>query len=498
MSDPFNRIKSSESQLERTGLERLLWGGTQAVRAFAVSTSVGCSVPEHHQQEAARVRGVNVSQFWSVIPQEPEEDPQDYKNRVMRSYLVEYFKKAVTADAGKVFADGVVIKAENDSDQVKVDPFIEDIDIQGTDADSFFVDIFEQAEAFAVQGVLVQFSNPTSVLTLADQRAAGARPYATKISSEDLIGWEFDSMRVAGEPTPGLASVRILRSKVVYEGFEEKFVDQVLEIRRDVINIYTKDSELIETMPNSLGFVPFIECNLNRLSFMQGVPPYRGLADLNNQHLNASSDSSNILHYAQVPFLHLASDDNDDDNENGFRLAGNTVWETGPQGKAEWVEIDGKAIEEGRKHLEMIEQNINTVGLDLLNFTERTTATGQKIDNVNNNAALLTLIPLMVDCIVSTMNTMMILDSNESVKVSAELNTDLNHVDDGEDGKLIRELAVDKIISKKTATESTAIARILPENYDFDDDQKQVQDESMAALKTMAMTPAGIDDIENV
>ena len=120
-----------------------------------------------------------------------------------------------------------------------------------------------------------------------------------------------------------------------------------------------------------------------------------------------------------------------------------------------------------------------------------------KIDNENNNSALLTLVPIMEDTVRKTMDTMMVLNTMESVQTTVELNKDFNMVDDQKDGELVVKMGESKIISKKTVTASTSIARILPYDYDFENDQQQVARESAETTRQNAETPAGLDDPAN-
>lgn len=486
MATAFTRTKSSKDQLEKTALERLIWEGTRKMRQYALGFNGSKTINAVDRGNTTNFQNLQ-NQYpndgsWCLVPIEPEEDPKDYVSRIFRSYNTSYFKKAIVADSGKVFSDGIKIEDTQDAVKQSIESFFEDVDREGTDAVVYFSNVFQGAEREGVVGTLVQFFDPGNSRTLAEQQASGARPYLTEIKIEDLLGWSI----INGE----LDSIRVQFVRTMAIDFEEKEEMIVAEIKRNQINIYTKDNDTIpiETAPNTLGVVPLVECNFNSEGFFKAASPYANLADKNLELFNSSSDQSNILHYARVPLMHIARSDKDD--EANVRIAGNAIIETELDGTVAWVELQGKSIEEGQKDLDRIKSEINDIGLELINSENRPdTATGEIIDANENNAELETLVPLMQDHIKNVIQLVQKLNS-ESGEFKIVLNNDFSPGSGGKDAENVRALADKGHISSKAATESPSIERLLPENYDHDTDQAQLDKEATDRNRRFADTTA--------
>lgn len=485
MADAFTRTTSSQAQLDASSLERLLWSGSRGLREFLIGGYKGQTQKLTNEQMASR------GSAYRILPIEEGELSKDYFARVFRTYLTNYFKRAVTTDSGKVFANGITVNVEG-GDQARIEgliqEYMEDIDLEGTSGSSYFQEIFKIAEATGVTFSLVQFSNPSGAVTLAEQLIAGSRAYCTHITSEGLIGWDLTDNYEDDDPIPGLESIRWHYTTTEMDGFEEAFIEYVLEIMRDSFTLWKKDSDITQSGDSTLGFVPLVACNFNPITPMTAIPPYRDLADLNLAHYQSSSDQTNILHYARVPFLHIKEGQQD---ESEFVLSANRLLKTGPEGEAKWVEIEGNAIEAGSNDLESIEQRIQSIGLDLVNYNPAQTATGRVIDSDGNDSSLKALVPVMEDHIKNTLITMLKVQGEnvDGVSISVTLNEDFSSFSASQDAGVVKDLVVSGNVSMNSASKSPSMRKLLGDDYNAEADAELLDDEARAKARRFLINP---------
>jgi len=159
-----------------------------------------------------------------------------------------------------------------------------------------------------------------------------------------------------------------------------------------------------------------------------------------------------------------------------------------PENQVKWVELEGKSIEAGNKDLERLKSEMDDIGLDLINTTKPETATGEIIDSNQNNAALESIVPIMVDHINNvTKAAFRMLD--REVEPKSVVNTDFSPAGDGKDADNIVKLNERGTISDKAATKAPSVSRILGEDYDYEEDRKQLEQEAMEKARIAGATP---------
>jgi hypothetical protein len=363
-------------------LTSALWGGTPTMRKAATK----------------------------YLPQEPAEPAPAYEVRVARSVLTNYYKQTVTRLVGKVFKQAITVNTDVPA-QVKT--VLENIDNHGTDLDRFAQDLLNLAINDGVAHVLIDAPtaqdippDPTlGVPTIAAERRANLRPYATVIDAESLIGWKSEVRNGRRE----LTQIRIYSRN--HEQDPETVYGQICVERVRVIEprrqmVYRKgpkdDDYVLESdVATTWEVVPLVTVYTNKTGFMVGEPMLLDLAFLNVAHWQSDSDQRNILHVARVPILFGSGLGEDDDN-GAFKLhIGPNSVTRGPQGSdLKYVEHDGKAIEAGAKDLESLESRMATIGLDMITRrTGNTTATGRALDQHEVDSPLQTIAKALEDCV---------------------------------------------------------------------------------------------------
>jgi hypothetical protein len=348
---------------DRSKLPRSLMGGTKAMRRAETE----------------------------YLPKEVAESELAYQNRLTRSTLFNAFAKTVGDMTGKVFVKPIVLK---DSVPKEIVDFAEDIDLTGRHVNVFARDIFYDGMQTGGGYILVDL--PPSVqradgapATLADEQAAGLRPFLVYIPVENLIGWK--SVMTSGAET--LTQIRYKEIITVDDGeFGEKEVEQIKVIIPGAWTTYRKDGvngdwTVYASGTSRLSEITLVPFYTQRTGFMTFMPPLEKLAEINVAHWQSQSDQRNILHVARVPILFGAGFDADEKivvGPNSMTVTAN------PAAKLTYTEHSGKAIDAGDKDLQNLESQMQNMGLSLLTTQKPSgqSATGEISDDYKENSPL--------------------------------------------------------------------------------------------------------------
>lgn len=335
------------------------------------------------------------------LPQEPAESPDNYANRLSRSVLFNVYGQAVGDLTGKVFS-----KPVHPQDDVPEDikPWLENIDLAGSDLNTFARAVFEDA-FHGVSYILVDYPRLATGGTLEEERKAGARPYCVHVPCQNLIGWK--SARVNGVET--LTQVRIRETSVEADGaWGEKTVCRVrvLEIIQDDKRRprcqytvwekskdaqgkedWTANKELSGVM--SIGFIPILPVYTRRTGFMAGKPPLEDLAYLNSLHWQKWSDANQIEHVASVPIL-FWSGYNETDGGAVTEIGPNKMLKsTSENARLAFVEHTGAAIGSNRESMKDLEDRMAKMALDpTVTRPGNVTATATSVDTAKASCPL--------------------------------------------------------------------------------------------------------------
>jgi hypothetical protein len=301
----------------------------------------------------------------SYLPQWPNEDCGFYANRLGTATLFPAFARTVDVLCGKPFSRPITY---GDDTPKKIVEYCENIDLQGRNMHSFAASIMEEAMAYGICGILVDYPQVKGVKTKADEVKAGVRPYFVQITAESLL--DYDSERVNGVETFTL--LRFLECVTEKTGpFEEEIVEQVRVLYPGRWETYREKKNetgelewvLHDGDKTTLSKIPFVPVYGKRLGFMQAMPPLRELAFMNVEHWQSKSDQQTILHVARVPILFGVGFSEDDDLTVGAATA---ITSDKIGATLTYVEHTGKAIESGRLSILDIEDRMRQVGAELL------------------------------------------------------------------------------------------------------------------------------------
>ena len=341
------------------------------------------------------------------LPMEPKESPEAYRIRLNRTVLFNAFGKAVKALTGKMLDED--IKVEEDVAPQLV-PLLEDIDCMGHDLNQFAMNVELAAMQFGMSHVLVDVppAQP-GVLSKADEKAAGIRPYWVHVLPTNLIGWKYK--QVNGKMK--LTEVRIRECCTVADGeWGEKDVTRIRLLRPGTWAVYEKkivDNKEVWAIAigddgrpmegaTTLDFIPLVTVYTNQTGFMEATPPLEDLARLNVAHWQSSSDQRHILHVARVPLLFGSGFE---DSDAPIEIGVNRLIK-GPSGSTlTYVEHTGAAIQAGGADLLQLEEKMAIMAMEpTLNQKSGTvTATGRAIDSAEAHCTLQTMSKSLEDAL---------------------------------------------------------------------------------------------------
>jgi hypothetical protein len=340
------------------------------------------------------------------LPKWPNEDDESYKARIETATLFPVYARTVEVLASKPFSKPLTL---SDDVPENIKEWSTDIDLQGRDLHAFGASITEEALAYGLSGILIDFPEAPALSdespaapprTRAEEKAAGVRPYFVQIHPQNILGWK--SKRIAGVDT--LTELRILENIILdLADFVEKEVEQVRVFRVGSWEIWRDSGKvdsagkaiwvMVDTGPISLPKIPFVPVYGKRLAFMTAKPPLVEMGHMNIKHWQSQSDQDTLMHVARVPILAVMGIDNDD----GFKLTiGASAAVKLPSGAdMKFVEHTGAAIEAGRFSLKDLEEQCRQAGAELLVIKPGNTTQVQTL--ADNEQGMCTLQRIAVD-----------------------------------------------------------------------------------------------------
>ena len=301
----------------------------------------------------------------ALMPRWPAEESAAWSARLKVATLMPAYRRTVSVMSGKPFAKALTY---GEDVPPRIREMCDDIDRQGRNLHAFAADAFFRTLAFGIAGIHVDYPRLTGVRTLADERAAGARPYFRLIRHNQILGWKTDEVGGALR----LVQMRLAETHDIADGgrWGAKTVRRVRVLEPGRFELWQepeKDGEdyvlIDEGTTSPMQAIPFVPLYGFREAFMCGKAPLMDLAHLNVKHWQSQSDQDNILHVARVPILAATGID----DEKWKLTVGAQAAVKLPSGSTlAYVEHSGAAINAGRQSLQDLEQQMIQTGAELL------------------------------------------------------------------------------------------------------------------------------------
>lgn len=365
------------------------------------------------------------------LPKHPAESDGVYKTRLQKTFLDNFVDLAITKSTGKVFAKP--IKTENIPSQI--DGLLTNIDRQGRALDPFIMDVAKQAFQDGISFVMADMPPTGGITTLADEKAAGVRPYAIHIKPQDIL--ETVSEMIGGVET--LTRVRIRECISVPNGWDYVDIEQIRVWYRDTVvedngtarmvvrwELYRqnikKEWELYDqgaTTFKSIYLVPFYT---NRAGFMEGLPPFQNIAESTLEHWQWKSEHAHALSMQCFGMLTAVGVSEDSEIQIG---PAKVLRSSNPDAKFAYTETTGTGVTLAADTLKAIESRIETAGVNLrVENAGNVTATAAAIDSEDTTAGLKAVAVGFSNSINQLLQCFAEMMGIDSGNASAECNTD--------------------------------------------------------------------------
>jgi len=319
------------------------------------------------------------------LPQEPRELDESYDNRLARSVVPPYYQRLERMLAGMLTRKPV--KLQDVSDAIREQLF--DVDMQGNDLNVWTYETARKLVRYGHIGCLV------------DAPSNGGRPYWCTYTPRQILGYRTEQQDGAQR----LIQLRLQETVLEADPdskYGEKQIDQVRLLTPGQYQIHQRQDngeyKVVDEGTTSLAEIPFSVAYSNRVGFMESRPPLEDIAELNLKSYQVQSDLDNQLHISAVPMLAFF----------GFPTSAEEV-SAGPgealafpaDGKAEYIEPQGRSFDFQFKRLEQIAAQINELGLSAVlgQKLSAETATSKMIDRSQGDSTMMVIAQNVQDMI---------------------------------------------------------------------------------------------------
>lgn len=176
----------------------------------------------------------------AYLPEFPGEDDKDYAYRLANAKFTNLFADIVSNLASKPFAEKVALDESAPED---IAGFAEDIDGRGNHIHVFAAETFFAGICNAIDWILVDYTTVQPGATLAQERAAGARPYWVRVPANRMLAVYTATIEGREE----IVHARMKEDLVERDGFKETTVERVRIFNRE---------ELLDEAGNAVGWGP--------------------------------------------------------------------------------------------------------------------------------------------------------------------------------------------------------------------------------------------------
>ena len=319
------------------------------------------------------------------LPQEPRELDDAYDNRLARSVCPPFYQRLERMLAGMLTRKPV--RLNDVTDTIREQLF--DVDLQGNDLNTWTYETARKMIRYGHVGILV------------DAPANGGRPYWVSYTPRDILGFRTETVDGATKLSQLRLRETIIKPSEDSEYGEEQ-IEQIRLLTPGQYQIHQRDKKgdfrIVDEGTTSLQEIPFAVAYSNRFNTMESRPPLEDIAELNLKAYQVQSDLDNQLHISAVPMLAFY----------GFPSSAEEV-SAGPgealafpaEGRAEYIEPDGKSYDAQFKRLDQIASQINELGLSAVlgQKLSAETAEAKRIDRSQGDSTMMVIAQNMQDAI---------------------------------------------------------------------------------------------------
>jgi hypothetical protein len=410
------------------------------------------------------------------LPKWTNESPADYQARLKSSVLFNAFGHTVAGLGGKPFTRPLGWSADMPPDIVSWFP---NIDLTGRSFHVFAQELFTTSLAYGLTHVLVDYPTTEGIVTVAQEKAAKARPYLIHVRADTVLGWRVDK----STGVEVLTQLRILECVEEANGpFATKTVEQVRVLTPGAWqtyrqNVKTLDWELYQQGTTSSKSISLITFYANRTGFMTAEPLLIDIADLNIKHWQATSDMYSVLHTASVPILTLIGIESNEEGSAPVVVGAKTALKLPAGSSAHFTEHSGKAVASGAAAIAALEEQMRLLGAELLvKKPGQATATQATLDTSQQRSELQSLTGIFEDVLDQIVAVMAQWGNVSAVLGTITVYKDfLLAADDAVQEALLFSAATAGVLSHQTFYEEMQRRDVLDTDRTWEEEQERIQ-----------------------
>ena len=391
------------------------------------------------------------------LPQEPRELDESYDNRLARSVCPPYYQRLERMLAGMLTRKPV--KLQDVSDAIREMLF--NVDLQGNDLNVWTYETARKLVRYGHIGCLV------------DAPSNGGRPYWCTYTPRQILGYRTEQQ----DGQQRLIQLRLQETVLEIDPdskYGEKQIDQVRVLTPGEYQIHQRqdngDYKIVDEGATSLAEIPFSVAYSNRVGFMESRPPLEDIAELNLKSYQVQSDLDNQLHISAVPMLAFF----------GFPTSAEEV-SAGPgealafpaDGRAEYIEPQGRSFDFQFKRLEQIALQINELGLSAVlgQKLSAETATAKMIDRSQGDSTMMVIAQNVQDMIDNSLKFHAEFMGQQEAAGSCTVNRDFIGARlDPADVNALLQLYTAGTITKDTLLQQLADGEVLGDDFDVQEE----------------------------
>ena len=391
------------------------------------------------------------------LPQEPRELDESYDNRLARSVVPPYYQRLERMLAGMLTRKPV--KLQDVSDAIREQLF--DVDMQGNDLNVWTYETARKLVRYGHIGCLV------------DAPSNGGRPYWCTYTPRQILGYRTEQQDGAQR----LIQLRLQETVLEVDPdskYGEKQIDQIRVLTPGEYKIHQRQDngeyKVVDEGTTSLAEIPFSVAYSNRVGFMESRPPLEDIAELNLKSYQVQSDLDNQLHISAVPMLALF----------GFPSSAEEV-SAGPgealafpaDGRAEYIEPQGRSFDFQFKRLEQIALQINELGLSAVlgQKLSAETAASKMIDRSQGDSTMMVIAQNVQDMIDNCLRFHAEFMGQQEAAGSCTVNRDFIGARlDPTDVNALLQLYTAGTITKETLLQQLADGEVLGDDFDVQEE----------------------------
>jgi hypothetical protein len=390
------------------------------------------------------------------LPQEPRELDESYDNRLARSVCPPYYQRLERMLAGMLTRKPV--RLDDTADIIREQLF--DVDTLGNDLNVWTYETTRKMIRYGHIGVLVDAPSD-----------GNGRPYWVAYTPREILGWRTE----AQEGQQVLTQLRLLEQVTIPDGeYGEKTVEQIRVLTPGEYKLHQRQDsgefELVDEGTTSLSEIPFSVAYSGRVGYMESRPPLEDIAELNLKAYQIQSDLDNQLHISAVPMLAFY----------GFPSSAEEV-SAGPgeaiafpaEGRAEYIEPDGKSFDYQFRRLEQLAAQINELGLSAVlgQKLSAETAEAKRIDRSQGDSTMMVIAQNMQDMIDNCLQFHAQYLGNEAAAGSCLVNRDfLGSRLEPQDVQSLLQLYTAGTITQETLLQNLADGEVLGDDFNVDEE----------------------------